>query len=1315
MKEIGQNAALASLEQHLVPDPFLIDGRTEKQRLSFLCDFASLINFYDSTNTVNGNWRPFLLKDPVFLLAHISTTDYRRLHHVYVRTCANIQRNITTGTSKDNTIFFNLLFEQLTDVFLRLERWTYYMQLSNEEYDLKRYVLTQVKDNFSSLLWAVLGLQNNMAATRVAGKTKMVRQNVYDAFDDDLWMKYSGRQPYQDVLQIKTQDSIAVTVQQEDAPALVPGNAELLAIYFASLRNAGDSLFRFFHTIIRHSQEEYERVKIRKSRYPDTTLLRAFTDLMKVHEAQLNGISGKHLRFYYSDILKQSELPAVPDSVFICTVLAKNPAAFGLPAQTQFNAGTDAQKEPIVFSSLESVSLNSAVVANAYTLSVAGNALTYQQAASPSVIRKAENGAVQSWATFGGAPSEAAVSTGFAFGSPMLLLLEGQRTITITLNFAALVDASLFSNANYALSTQKAWLPVTPTGFPVGTMNVQQLTFEIVLPPSAASIEAFAVAPDGLNSTLPMLQVLFTSAAGIATPPDVVSLTIDVSVQGVASLQLFNDYGALSTKAPFQVFGPVPDANSNFMIGSAEIFSKPVTALTLEIDWDNLPLPKQINTFNTYYAAYNQYILSNGLITENTGSTNPPQTPPAGPNESKLKNAVNTATAAVVKAIPYAVNTAAHIAYVTVAGAIVGAVKLAKGLWNGAKKTGTAIRNLLSKKSAATYTPGAGGSPYAAQDNTGLVLAYFNNYCFQVGFSSLNDHQWSPVAIAFENDASTLTPPAGSGQTLFAVNAADNTLAAKTFFAYQPSATAPALPADPTLQDDLATPLAYTNTSASGFLRMTLTAPGYGFGASLYGAVVAYVAMQNALVVSKKEDPSLLKAVPNIPFAPKASAVSATYSASQTYALSAAPGTYPLQWFYYTPFTNYTAYDNTPGTTFNGNVLNTFAGTAAISSGLPAFPAMKYTGVLFIELANLLPDNYLNLFFQLAASYGATDSTTAPDYFYLTQNGWATMQLTEDGTNGFCCSGIVQVNIPGDISNQTPWRAGENYWLAIGVKDNSAAYSQTVLLSTNGILLQRTGSNYLTDTTAPKIAAQAITKPMVAIPQIATIVQPFPSFGGKPAEDQIQMNQRVSNRIKTKDRAASREDFFRLITGEFPDIYYTKSIYNADLNTVTVYVVKKYADASEANAFTPLVDKCEEEHILDFLSKRMSLFPSIVVSDFSFCMVQVTATVVMENGYVPQAVEDNVNAALKIYLSPWITSTVAQLAIDEGINEAAVAAFIGTVPGVKSVSSVQVAFSPVPAGAQTPAGKTLQQNIIKADPGYLFVTAAAHTITATAA
>ena len=56
----------------------------------------------------------------------------------------------------------------------------------------------------------------------------------------------------------------------------------------------------------------------------------------------------------------------------------------------------------------------------------------------------------------------------------------------------------------------------------------------------------------------------------------------------------------MNSKKPYQLFGPTPSLNNSFMIGSEEIFSKPLSFLNIQIDWNGLP-----KNFQKYYKEYN--------------------------------------------------------------------------------------------------------------------------------------------------------------------------------------------------------------------------------------------------------------------------------------------------------------------------------------------------------------------------------------------------------------------------------------------------------------------------------------------------------------------------------------------------------------------------------------------------------------------------------------------------------------------------------------------------------------------------------------
>ena len=211
----------------------------------------------------------------------------------------------------------------------------------------------------------------------------------------------------------------------------------------------------------------------------------------------------------------------------------------------------------------------------------------------------------------------------FAFSSPMLFLMEGKRIISIELNFADTFNHQLLKGANYYMSMQKTWLNVTkklvspgkppPEIAPI-IINPKSVTIKIKLDPTDPPIESFllnkdGLNPDGLASSWPMFKIELSSFAGFDEIPVLDSLIVTVDVTGVKTFQLYNDYGTLSTKTAYPPFGPIPLVNSNFIIGSNEIFSKPINLLIIELFWDNLP-----PDFSTYYQQYNDYRFPTGEL-----------------------------------------------------------------------------------------------------------------------------------------------------------------------------------------------------------------------------------------------------------------------------------------------------------------------------------------------------------------------------------------------------------------------------------------------------------------------------------------------------------------------------------------------------------------------------------------------------------------------------------------------------------------------------------------------------------------------------
>jgi hypothetical protein len=1255
MNIIDQNSIIKSQEDALVPGPLLIDGRTEQDMLYFLTEFATLINFYDNTNTVSSNWAPFLLKDPVFLLAAISKTNFTKYQSQYREISLKLEQIYGSEARAKVVVptLINQLFDLLTGIFIKIERWTYYMQNSAPQYNLKKYVLDQVKTNFSVYLWAIVALRDKLSQTSPIQGIDPVKYYLFDSFDKVIWKQNKDKSPYWQVL---------------GAPNLEYERNDLLDLWgvFSALTKAGDELFNFFYTIVSQSSSALESLKKQKSNYPDTTLLRTFVNLLQGHQEQLNAISQKHLQFYYEDILKQTIKPAIADSVFVYAMLAQKAATFKLPAGTLLNAGIDAQKNPILFATSTDVELNPATITSAYTLNkvVTGKlaSLYLQGIPTSGALKQDINGKTIAWDTFGNATNsiDTLAQVGIAFASPMLLLREGSRKIILTMNYTTAIDQQMLVTASYYLSTQNAWLQVIPSfasNKNIGLVN--QFIIEFDLNAAQPAIEAFLIDPDGLQSVWPMLKITFASFTNTEAAPVISSIKIEVDVLNVKTFQLYNDHGALSTKTPYQLFGPLPLVNSNFIIGNSEIFSKPVSSLSVEFTWNNLPID-----FATYYNEYNNYL-------------NPPPAPVSTPQPAE-------------------------------------------------KSFITKVWDTITDKHDVSPTPVAPADP--------AIPPVFNNCSFGVNFKLLKPQGWATLKVSNQMGCTVQTctsgciytqqiqnplpgdPPVSS--TLFStscikVKPGENapiiqSINNSSFFAFDNNGS---LPYDPTVQ---LSPLKYSETSTAGFMKMELAIPQYGFGSELYPKVVANIATLNALTVyqiaadksddDKKKDETKIIQPANTPFAPEVSDLVAHYSASQTYTFNYQTGTYPIQCFLYAPFQSQEVYNSTVG-----NIGSYYAvdEPRAIVGGIPLFPAINYSGYLFLGMDDLIPANAINLYFEFSRKYGVANPDKSIVYSYLGIKGWSNLSVLNDGTNGLSCSGILKVSVPEDITNQNTAMPGNKYWIAIKVNDPTS-YADTIFVTTNGFAAIRTGNTFLSSDEAPHIPSNSISKFQTVIPQVIGPMQPFASFGGKPAELVGGMNQRVSSRLKTKDRAVNPEDYFRLIKHEYPEIYYSKTVFNRNAKTTNVYVVKGSKSSTDQDAFRPMITECKEENITSFLAQRASVFAGLIVSNFNFLYVCVNATISINPGFEPKGLQRSINEALNIFLSPWITNDGVQINIDQSLSDTIVARFLKSITGVAGVKSVLFQSSTSEDNIST---ASYQRSVIPSSDDLLIVPHLDHQIT----
>ncbi|WP_431167534.1 hypothetical protein [Tenacibaculum halocynthiae] len=1463
MNRLDQNKILTSLEFNLENHSRLIDSRTEKDDLSFLVDFASLINFYDKNNIINGNWAPFLLKDPVFLIASIAKTPFKKMHSLFIQTCLRLEEVLgckkTEGikTSKNEqsstiTNSINQLFNQLIRVFHLLEQWTHFMVESSLEYNLKTYVIKEIKEKYSQFLWALLWLKEKLHINKQIEGISSVNQYVYKSYNQVIWKQSNGKVPYWELLNLKHP-----LIENTDCD------------FYKSLKNTGEIVFSFFNSIIEYAPVEFENLKKQKDIFPDTLLLHTFTKLMKIYKDQLNGISKKHLGFYYKDILKQKKQEATPDSVFVCTDLSELTSTFELEKGTLFNGGQYIDKSPVLYKTINNVSLNPALITDTYTLSQGletefFSKLYLKKEKEVTTVQEDEDGKIKQWKTFGSQNSNDGkkVELGFAIASPMLFLREGSRVLRLCFTFSEkIADINFFNQGDYYLSTEEEWyqIPKTKKGLKIIKKGDYNIHFVINLEKTAPAIVSFLENPDGIKASWPMFKMSYSKFTDLAIPLNIASLTINVAVTELQTFQLYNDFGLLEVENPFQPLGPTPEKNQNFIIGSAEVFSKPVRKFSMQMNWNNLP-----ENFYDYYYQYNNY-LSGGylspelekelsiinkivfffkhlfkevkeeepdVILEKEVFNDKAFTVDFQLLQNKLWLPINMNmllglqnlffqnnedkefySNCLFQGIPEVItfekkelseficikNQLKIESYLRLQDSL--RVFIDLNLGNGLeikdyleieglfqiesraeisdiiKIKNIDITYLFENESIIKFSDVFEINQYLKVKEFLLITSQLKIKNFLKIEDHLKNHQtisykensiqfdlnisdelqidsqlkvcdlltfdkdlllkdafeknvgdlitvkkeikvtdlfkWNQIqintvkdvffkgSISYENKLDESIKIAVSGTirianelqlttilythySSFFFEILENNTSKEEFigttykkmfnesvfgsseiFASQQNI-------DPSIQNN---PLEYTESTSTGFIKMQLNNPKEGFGSLLYPKVVSAIAMYNAellaLIINKDKD-YLLAEPANEPFIPIIGFFKGNYTSSCTYEYNSDTGTfesleidnYPVECFYYTAFKNYKVYDSSL----------TISKNEKINNGFPAIlPKYEGKGQLFLGLEEVIAPAELSFYFELGQDYTTTKKEKNEiTYEFLGEKGWQKLSVISDTTNGFSCSGFITFNVPAEITSIHYTMPNDKYWISISVNNNPDWYAQTTFLKTNGFKLQRTGVTFKTSPIKPQIKANIIESPYEAIPEIATVIQPFSSFGGRAAETERDMNKRVSIRLKTKDRVVTSQDYYRVITETFTEIYYAKIFYNRKSKNTEVYVVQKKESWKDSNAFLPVIDECLKQQVKSYLIKRASSFANIEVNNFNMTYVKVIGEIKIAKGYKRDGVLKDINEGITIYLSPWIKTLQAQIQIDTGVSVTQISEFIKSYKSIKSIEFLKL-------------------------------------------
>ena len=935
------------------------------------------------------------------------------------------------------------------------------------------------------------------------------------------------------------------------------------------------------------------------------SLYLTFLQILQEAQKDLNQFTERHLDFFYRQVLQLAPLPAVPNQAHVTVQLGSQVDDYLLPAGTLFKAGKDDTGKDVSYSLLQDTVFNKSGIGALKSFYLADES---DDSTSPVVINEAKAFASDvansldgegkpikdspaAWQPFGNKTISNSgdvtmlmptANLGFAIASQYLYLQEGTRQITIRLYTDDYAD---FGGSKFRceLTTTKGWSAVNEITPVAGTQTLNNyIEFDITLDSKFPAVTGYSADVHGptMITDLPVVRFFlddddFTNTGLFASLRDIVftkcAITVSVGTlasnaaavsantfNGLKTVYLSNNMGALDTTKPFSPFG-TPAQQDNFLtIGCRELFLKPGASYQVIVEHTQLP---DLNTSYVY----------------------PPMEYTGGNKNDFLT--------ALADEMPKT-----------------GLEYLNAGTWiNGAQ---TAFYD---------YSQFA----FLAQDTLPMTYSLDYEQVYDV-FSQASTNGFVKV---------TLTKDFGSD-------------------AYQ---------------EDL---IAYRIDQAKGGNK---TLPEKPYAPVIKTVSINYTATAEIEFGTNKSSTAQFVNYYHIhPFGAR----ELTNTITEATALLQGNQYQLSQISKYQPLLNSNQPVKIPWGLYNPSAQSTpipqpvfpqFDGTVGLLK-------MEFISELYVALSDAIPDETVNILFQVLD--GSTNPLVAKPvdhvfWFYLRDDDWVAFDKTmiRDNTAQLINSGIISFDIPGDATLANTLLPAGYIWLKAAIAEKPDAVCKLIDVLPQAALLQFQNNQNAADFQDNQLPAGSIAKLVKPLSAIKQIVQPYESFGGKPAESTDTFRVRISERIRHKDRAIQIDDYEKLILQQFPGIQKAKCLNHTRLEPDVIY--NEQAPGHVTIITIPYINKNNSTGILkpytstsalvainDFLSAKISPHVTLHVENPLFEEILLDFNVSFFPGYDKAYYANLLRQEIMKYLSPWAFDDHAEISFGGEIYKSTLINFI---------------------------------------------------------
>ncbi|MDI6401889.1 hypothetical protein QLX67_07780 [Balneolaceae bacterium ANBcel3] len=592
------------------PDKVQLDERTLPELMKYVLDYSESLQYYNFKQEAEGNWRPFFEKDISFLIAFLSQTDLQNERDRLSYLVQVIETTIDRRTSETALLG---LFQSNFSIFLRLNRWISQVPDTMEwSQFLHRELSSGMTSSIKELLACYKGAVASPSLLLRAEKPALIYEGEWKSWEDvtrasvrPFWYDSEGTG-------LSWKDYVKGITANNDVYG--PGRRDSGIPTYKKIRRALPFLkaisndFQRILTRIKRQSEYYfnESIENYSVHEPHTGLLISFLKLFSHAQNDLNTYTGRHLDYFYEDVLRIRPGKAIPDSVFLIGEVAKHIQHTKIPKGTLLKAGKDKTGIEVFYKVDQDRFLNKSAVSEIKSVFIDESEMyavpevlseedsSYEPSSGHPLFGKAASGETQNgWH----------VQPGFAVASPLLRMKEGKRKVELTFERSNAVQTPAEVKVQARITTQEGWYEAEVTS------RLEQTVFVVEFEVPADEAPIYSFDPELHESSYdvdePVLEIRLKKSSpdsgySVLKGLRVKNLTLKIHVSGVRDLVLQNSFGMVDPSKPMQLFGPIPQEGSRFLIGSSEIFSKKVKDITVRFSGENWNQKKLKNAYQNY-------------------------------------------------------------------------------------------------------------------------------------------------------------------------------------------------------------------------------------------------------------------------------------------------------------------------------------------------------------------------------------------------------------------------------------------------------------------------------------------------------------------------------------------------------------------------------------------------------------------------------------------------------------------------------------------------------------------------------------------